>query len=71
MDVEGAVIFTICSTVSITGIGAYKMLKKKFIKYKNKYIQNKYNLFLDEVDVDEAQVIDVSHFNKDIETVIS
>ena len=66
MSIESAIIF-IGSSVIISTAGAYKFLRKKVKNIKDKYLQKKQNLFLDDIDYQEATPLihlDVSKFNK-------
>ena len=73
MVLESVLVVTVGSTIIISTAGAYKFLHKKVKKIKDKYLQKKYNLFLDDIEYQEAKPIhiDVSNFNNDIDELES
>lgn len=58
MSIESAMVF-IGSSVIISTTGAYKFLRKKVKKMKDKYLpkKKKHNLFLDDIEYQEATLL--------------
>lgn len=73
MVLESVIVVTVGSTIVISTASAYKYFHKNIKKIKDRYVQKKQVMFLDEIEYQEAKPIhiDVSNFNNDIDELKS